>query len=266
MALTTLLVLLHHQHAQDLSSLVSRQQQHDLSLSLSRFFLVSRSLYLLRKFLQSRYNMNSCVDAGSACAVYPTNIVAAADGMVDVVVEGPASQTSSDEVQTEVEYQQRQGEAPSDSQCHVQSLQVALQLLRLSLGSCSWSGLFLEAQSSMSRLAGSNITVNDYMSSRMRQAWCCKNKITRFRAMWQHASTRDNCQGSFFVSLTKKDSTSKSLSQSFANVSVLQDTRSSCSRTPRKHCPKLIFNVAKERERNLQAVLNILCKQQRHFS
>jgi hypothetical protein len=81
--------------------------------------------------------MNSCVDAGSACAVYPTNIVAAADGMVDVVVEGPASQTSSDEVQTEVEYQQRQGEAPSDSQCHVQSLQVALQLLRLSLGSCS---------------------------------------------------------------------------------------------------------------------------------
>jgi len=37
MALTTLLVLLHHQHAQDLSSLVSRQQQqqHDLSLSLS---------------------------------------------------------------------------------------------------------------------------------------------------------------------------------------------------------------------------------------
>ncbi len=140
MALTTLLMLRHHQNAQDLSSLVSRQQQqHDLSLSLSlsRYFLVSRSLYLLRKFLQSRYNMNSCEDAGSACAVYPTNIVAAADGMVDVVVEGPASQTSGDEVQTEVEYQQRQGEAPSDSQCHVQSLQVALQLLRLSLGSCS---------------------------------------------------------------------------------------------------------------------------------
>jgi hypothetical protein len=36
MALTTLLVLMHHQHAQDLRSLVShQQQQHDLSLSLS---------------------------------------------------------------------------------------------------------------------------------------------------------------------------------------------------------------------------------------
>jgi hypothetical protein len=60
------------------------------------------------------------------------------------------------------------------------------------------------------------------MSSRMRQACCCKNKITRFHAMLQHASTWDNCQGSFFVSLTKKESTPKSLSQSFANVSGLK--------------------------------------------
>jgi hypothetical protein len=49
MALTTLLVLLRHQHAQDLSSLVSRQQQqqHDLSLSLS--FLLSFKIAISAK-------------------------------------------------------------------------------------------------------------------------------------------------------------------------------------------------------------------------
>jgi hypothetical protein len=81
--------------------------------------------------------------------------------------------------------------------------------------------------------------------------------------MLQHASTWDNCEGSFFVSLTKKESTPKSLSQSFANVSGLE-----AFKTPDLLVQELQenINVAKERERNLQAVPNILCKQQRHFS
>ncbi len=50
MALTTLLMLRHHQNAQDLSSLVSRQQQqHDLSLSLSL------SLSRVTSWFQDRY-------------------------------------------------------------------------------------------------------------------------------------------------------------------------------------------------------------------
>lgn len=52
MALTTLLVLLHHQHAQDLSSMVSRQQQHDLSLSLA--FLLGFKIAISAKKISAK--------------------------------------------------------------------------------------------------------------------------------------------------------------------------------------------------------------------